>query len=288
MGVPHRILCEDDDNRWWPYPTSPERIQYLADARNRVLEPLQSDNATIRLPSYDSYTKIVFLNDIRFSFQSIVRLLATRLDGDASKPGEYDLACGMDFGAAGLYDTWVARDVCGTPMRAFWPFVKDELSVQRIMEEKPLEVATCWNGVVAFPSDTFPGSRQSPPIELPLKFRSSALDACDHSESFLFGYDLHRLYHSESRPPRIIMNPSVRVAYQENWFRWHNGVLRMPIIRWWLNLWSRGVPLVFVNWLWEAGSTRRDHCTWSALQIGAPARCPKLPEARQRGWGASG
>lgn len=55
----------------------------------------------------------------------------------------------------GLYDSWVARDVCGTPMRVFWPYVKDPVSIERLRENKPFEVSTCWNGMVAFPAGPY-------------------------------------------------------------------------------------------------------------------------------------
>ncbi len=81
---------------------------------------------------------------------------------------------------------------------------------------------------------TYPNSRMSPTLTLPLKFRESGVEACDHSECFLFSYDLHRLYPTPERPPRIIMNPDVRLAYKTNWWKWHNGVLRIPVVEWWL------------------------------------------------------
>lgn len=74
----------------------------------------------------------------------------------------------------------------------------------------------------------------SPTLGLPLNFRDSGLDACDHSECFLFSYDLHRLYPTRERPPRIIMNPDVRVAYVTRWWKWHNSVQRIPVVEWWL------------------------------------------------------
>lgn len=76
----------------------------------------------------------------------------------------------------------------------------------------------------------------SPSLADPIKFRTSGVDACDHSESFLFSYDLHRLYHTPQRPPRIYMNPSVKVAYSPNWFKWHNTVLRIGVVRWWVGM----------------------------------------------------
>ena len=44
----------------------------------------------------------------------------------------------------------VARDACGTPLRPFWPYVQDPPSVDKIRNEDVFEVASCWNGVVAF------------------------------------------------------------------------------------------------------------------------------------------
>lgn len=82
---------------------------------------------------------------------------------------------------------------------------------------------------------TDPTSRHSPPIQLPLAFRTSHLDACDHSECFLFSYDLHRLYAAEGqRRPRILMNPRVKVAYELRWWYWHNVVLENPVVKFWL------------------------------------------------------
>lgn len=99
VGAQHRIVS-DTTNRWWPYGTSPERIGLLANARNRALEPLQSPDADVRLDDYDEFTKILFLNDVVFSWDAAVRLLATSLDGEEGENG-YDLACGMDFGVTG-------------------------------------------------------------------------------------------------------------------------------------------------------------------------------------------
>lgn len=102
-SIAHRVITDRDDNRWWPYETSPERIDYLAQARNRALEPLQSTDSAIRLDDYHQFTKIVFLNDVLFTWQSVVRLLATRLDGRTDLAGDYDLACGFDYTIHGEY-----------------------------------------------------------------------------------------------------------------------------------------------------------------------------------------
>jgi hypothetical protein len=76
-------------------------------------------------------------------------------------------------------------------------------------------------------------SQFSPPLEIPLSFRPSNIEACDHSEAFLISYDLHRLYAEVEGRPRILINPAVQVAYEDKWFHWNNVILRRPIIRWW-------------------------------------------------------
>lgn len=46
----------------------------------------------------------------------------------------------------------VARDACGTPLRPFWPYVKDPPTISRLRNEQVFEVGACWNGIVAFPA----------------------------------------------------------------------------------------------------------------------------------------
>jgi hypothetical protein len=99
LDVNHRILSvQDDPGDQWPYGTAPERIQFLAHARNMALEPLQSPDDSIRLPDWRAYTKIIFLNDIVFRWQDIANLIATRVEGEEEG---YDMACAMDYGSSG-------------------------------------------------------------------------------------------------------------------------------------------------------------------------------------------
>ncbi|WRT63900.1 uncharacterized protein IL334_000826 [Kwoniella shivajii] len=325
MDVGRRIVTAQDDRHSWPYNTSPERIGYLANARNKALEPIQSPSSDVRLSDHQAFTKLIFLNDVFYTWKSIVRLLDTHIDGK----DEYDQVCAMDFGTSGLYDTWASRDICGTPLRPFWPYVKDEITIDKVRNEESFEVSSCWNGAVVFkagpflyqPSKetkeklkdeasepinedvdtegdrrffkrgwkmvddtTYPNSVFSPSLTLPIQFRTSNISACDHSECFLIGYDLHRLYDTVDRPPRIYMNPTVMLAYEKNWYFWHNTVLRIPVIKWWLENWSRGYPFMFVDWIWENAGRRRDYCTWSALSAHLPDRCPPLPGAENKNW----
>jgi hypothetical protein len=99
------------------------------------------------------------------------------------------------------------------------------------------------------PTATYPASRFSPPLTHPQKFRSSQIEACDHSECFLFSYDLHRRFPTHQRPPRIYMNPKVKVAYDENWWRWQTRVLRQPVVRWWLGELQLPILVNISSWL---------------------------------------
>jgi len=105
-NIPHRIISTTDDNRHWSYSTSQERIQYLADVRNKAMEPLQAADDSVRLPDWEEFTRVVFINDVIYKWQSVVRLIATRMDEDETKAGEYDLACGLDFAISGMFKSF--------------------------------------------------------------------------------------------------------------------------------------------------------------------------------------
>ena len=70
-------------------------------------------------------------------------------------------------------------------------------------------------------------SQASPPLEIPLRFRPSRLEACENSEAFLISHHLHRLYAQVEGRPRILINPAVQVAYEEKKFHWN-----MMVIMW--------------------------------------------------------
>lgn len=65
------------------------------------MEPIQSIDDDIRIPDWRDYTKVIFLNDIRFKWQDIIKLILTELPGSANQGEGYDLACAMDFGSSG-------------------------------------------------------------------------------------------------------------------------------------------------------------------------------------------
>jgi hypothetical protein len=82
MHVQRRILTQDKAITKPNHGTEVQRIQFLSALRNRVLEPLVENGG---------YDKVIFSNDIFIEPESILELLYT-------SEGEYDMACGMDYG----------------------------------------------------------------------------------------------------------------------------------------------------------------------------------------------
>ena len=102
LGIPNQVVpMGKDEGESWPYGTSPQRIEFLAKLRNKAMEPLQDADPDTRLENWRDFTKIVFLNDILFEWEDIVRLIATRVEGKENE--DYDVACAMDFGEYGKY-----------------------------------------------------------------------------------------------------------------------------------------------------------------------------------------
>ena len=85
MQVQRRILTRDEAIAKPVGGKEIQRIQYLSALRNRVLEPLVENGG---------YDKVIFSNDIFIEPETILELLYT-------SEGEYDMACGMDYGQCG-------------------------------------------------------------------------------------------------------------------------------------------------------------------------------------------
>jgi hypothetical protein len=98
-SVDHRIISVTNDGRQPFGLSSMERIAYLAKTRNKALEPLQSPDPSIRVPEWQTFTKIIFMNDIVYQWRDIARLIGTKLDGREDE--EYDMVCALDFEGSG-------------------------------------------------------------------------------------------------------------------------------------------------------------------------------------------
>ncbi|KAF7354574.1 hypothetical protein MSAN_01370500 [Mycena sanguinolenta] len=260
MGVRNRILTQDTSILHPPsMATGPPRIDFLAATRNLVLEPLMT---------YGGYNRVLFSNDVFVEAESMVELLETN-------GGEYDMACGLDFQQWGLvasvttfravadydrrlYDIWVIRDCLGRIVSGQWPYFSDETSFAAIIENRPVPVFTCWNGIVSISAEPFlpvemrtdsrlsashlpsplppthPNyprpANQTPATTPPLRFRGSAPDECFSSESFNLPYDLRRLFGLE----RIYVNPRVITAYKWRFYLWFKYALRHWATKWFM------------------------------------------------------
>lgn len=82
LNVKNRIILHDTSITRPPsMDTATPRIQFLADVRNKVMEPLVQ---------HGGYDRAIFSNDIFIEAESILELLKT-------KEGNYDMACGIDL-----------------------------------------------------------------------------------------------------------------------------------------------------------------------------------------------
>nr|GAT60541.1 predicted protein [Mycena chlorophos] len=242
-----------------PGKTNPPRIEYLTAVRNVALEPLhraRGDNASVwaemERDGYDAYApgevawghwdKVLFSNDVLMEAENFAELIHTR-------GGAYDMACGMDFAWWGLYDLWVARDRLGKSVSGLYPYFMEPKGFLSVLREEPVDVFTCWNGVVVLDAQPFlhpslhSGSSPSSPTQL--SFRTSNLTAgeCFSSEAFNMPYDLRLRAVSEGREPRVYMNPRVIGVYSWRFYGYYRWVLRHWAVRWWIERMEVGLVM---------------------------------------------
>ncbi|KIY68081.1 glycosyltransferase family 69 protein [Cylindrobasidium torrendii FP15055 ss-10] len=255
-GVANRIVMEKGVRGHFGL-NSANRINYMADIRNKVLEPLRSMDP--------HFSKILFFNDVYFDWRDALELLNT-------KDGEYDLACAMDFDGIGLYDIWVTRDSCGRPTKEIWPyFSSDKRAVRSLKRMEPIEVASCWNGIAAFDASWFHPATYNvttpPPTNkptrtgdflppLPLEFRGSS--ECVSSECFIISMDLH-FWNTPARP-RIYMNPRVKVAYEKLNYVFHVKMEDLRLAHPWRLVWQDWIGWKMLWWVSDAIWLKEDKC----------------------------
>lgn len=171
------------------------RIPYLANVRNQAMEPLKRLQKQGR-----HFDKVLWLNDVVFDTQDIVTLLDTR-------DGNYAAACSMDYKTSPTYyDTFALRDDLGLKTASlYWPWFQSPTSRASALLNEPIQVASCWNGIVAFDSAPFLAKN-------PLKFRGIDDSLADlhleGSECCLVHADNYL-----SADKGVWLNPNVRVSY---------------------------------------------------------------------------
>lgn len=171
------------------------RIPYLSRLRNWSLEPLQE-----LVRQGEKFDKILFLNDVVFTTEDVFRLLDTN-------NGDFAAACALDFShPPQVYDTFALRDAEGHEMlMPTWPYFRARQSRQAILANRPAPVASCWNGMVAMPTEPFVSKS-------PLRFRgipdSLAALHLEGSECCLIHVDNPLVAKKQ-----IYVNPNVLVGY---------------------------------------------------------------------------
>lgn len=219
-----------------------KRIAYLAEVRNRALEPLAE-------PSDVTYDKVLFLNDVDFNPVDALQLLfSTNVDGKGE--ASYGAACAVDFiNPFKFYDTFATRDLEGYSMGVpFFPWYSNAgqgLSRKDVLDGKDaVRVKSCWSGMVALDARYLQASREVvhdksmhskigndvariKDLSKPIRFRAVLDMDWDASECCLIHADI-----INSRPAKvpadavgIYQNPYVRVAYGP-WTLWWLPITR--------------------------------------------------------------
>ena len=233
-----------------------KRIAYLAEVRNRALQPLDERSDV-------TYDKVLFLNDVVFDPIDAVQLLFST---NANEIGEasYNAACAVDFiNPFKFYDTFATRDLEGYSMGVpFFPWYSNAgqgLSRQDVLGGKDaVRVKSCWGGMVAFDAKFFQASRtpshdgqfdsgierasnRNLGLFEPVRFRAVPDLDWDASECCLVHADILSASANMALEDDagIYQNPYVRVAYGP-WTLWW-----LPITRRFERLYT--VPHTLIN-----------------------------------------
>ena len=213
-----------------------KRIAYLAEVRNKALQPLEDSETT--------YDKVLFLNDVVFDPIDAAQLLFSTNTDEHGK-ASYFAACAIDFiNPFKFYDTFATRDLEGYSMGLpFFPWFSDAgkgLSRQDVLQGKDaVRVRSCWGGMVAFDAkflqppieesaariierNILGSEDEAPAFQLqtwdssnPIRFRSEPDPTWDASECCLIHADLIAATQNDTsmEDTGIFQNPFVRVAY---------------------------------------------------------------------------
>ena len=190
-----------------------KRIAYLAEARNRALQPLEDDPGA-------KYDKLLYLNDVIFDPLAAAQLLlSTNLDEHGRTA--YRAACAVDFiNPFKFYDTFATRDLegygIGVPFFPWFTSAGRGSSRADVLSGKDaVAVKSCWGGMVAFDARPFQAER-------PLRFRATEDTYWDASECCLIHADILKdtFFEEDGNYVGVYMNPFVRVAYDSGTLAW--------------------------------------------------------------------
>lgn len=249
------IAAQPTEHGWIDTPAGVNalrRIPFLASIRNKVFRPLEALTA-----QGEHFDMILFLNDVAFKPEDVLRLLDTN-------GGDYAAACSLDFSKPPyFYDTFALRDSRGheTIMQT-WPYFRSWASRYAAERFLPVPVASCWNGMgelhrssiaalytdrtlVAMPAEPFIGNH-------PLRFRGTNDSLAKHhlegSECCLIHAD-----NPLSASKGIFLNPVVKVGYNMTAYNAvHSSKATMSPVRMYAQIWqSRTLRWLTTPWFKE-------------------------------------
>ena len=197
-----------------------KRVAYLAEARNKALEPLQE----LQDKKFD---KLLYLNDVIFDpIEAAQLLLSTNMDEHGHTA--YRAACAVDFiNPFKFYDTYATRDLEGFSMGVpFFPWFTNSghgsSRADVLAGKDAVRVKSCWGGMVAFDAKPF---QENPPLH----FRATDDVFWDASECCLIHADLLNkgTFEEDGDYVGVYMNPYVRVAYDNGTLSWLPTIKRI-------------------------------------------------------------
>jgi alpha-1,3-mannosyltransferase len=187
-----------------------DRIEALAELRNAALAPLKANDGMKNMAGiYSPDAIVIFINDIAMCPEDILELVYQHVNQDSH------MTCAFDwiFNGTLFYDVWVSRSLAGNlffeiPHDGSWTysqdlFFDDPYSRKRYESLRPLQVYSCWGGMVVLDAAPF--------VEETVKFRSSRAGECYMGEPTLLAKDLFR-----RGLGKIMVVPSVNVAYNDD------------------------------------------------------------------------
>ncbi|KAJ5202541.1 hypothetical protein N7449_004620 [Penicillium cf. viridicatum] len=197
-----------------------KRIEYLAQARNRALQPL-TDHPELK------FDKLLYLNDILFHPSDVPQLLFST-NANENGVAQYRAACAVDFdNPIKFYDTYATRDLEGYSMGLpFYPWFttsgKGESRSDVLAGKDAVRVRSCWGGMVAFDAKYFQKGSPPPTTPNPARFRSGHDLFWEASECCLIHADIQDppTNVDEITDTGIYMNPFVRTAYDHRTLSW--------------------------------------------------------------------
>ncbi|GBB97986.1 hypothetical protein RclHR1_03110018 [Rhizophagus clarus] len=209
MDVANTIIIDDTPKHYIS-----RRIPYLANLRNKVLEPLLK-----QAEKGNHFDKVLFFNDIIWRVSDILTLLKTN-------GYSYDAACAMDFYWT-FYDTFATRELPPPPSpntsypwpsTPYYPYFYDTTAQQHVYNGESVQVFSCWNGVAIMNAEPF--------VKHGIKFRALIPQDSElpfeASECCLIFSDFRKIGYD-----KVFINPNVRVSYVYRFYLWANYFLSL-------------------------------------------------------------